>query len=126
MLPNEVPRTRMQAPRKERAHEQVDIGDDPEVLDEDVVREEDDGEIRGVPLGEDLRADEAGAEGVEKDLEGGEEDLAEDVVEADELEVGGEVGVDAVFAEVAVVLHVVALVRISERERGESSKRRVP
>ena len=113
MLPDEVPRTRMQAPREERAHEQVNIRTDPEVLDEDVVREEDDGEVRGVPLGEGLRADEAGAEGVEEDLEGGEEDLAEDVVEADELEVGGEVGVDAVFAEVAVVLHVVALVRFS-------------
>ena len=102
MLSYEVPRTRMQAPRKERAHEQVDIGDDPEVLDDDVVREEDDGEVRGVPLSEGLRAHEAGAESIEEDLEGSadaemsdmmqkgddaayarEEGLPEDVVEAE-------------------------------------------
>jgi predicted ATP-grasp superfamily ATP-dependent carboligase len=62
-----------------------------------------------VPEGRGLRAYETGPEGVEENLEGGEEDFAEDVVEQEQLGTGGEVGVDAVFAEVLVVLDVVPL-----------------
>jgi predicted ATP-grasp superfamily ATP-dependent carboligase len=56
-----------------------------------------------------LRADKSGPEGIKEDLEGGEEDFAEDVVEQEQLGTGGEVGVDAVLAEVLVVLDVVPL-----------------
>jgi hypothetical protein len=56
-----------------------------------------------------LRADDARAEGVEENLEGGEEELAEDVVEQEKLGPGGEVRVDAIFALVFVVLDMIAL-----------------
>jgi hypothetical protein len=62
-----------------------------------------------VPPCRGLRADDARAKGVEEDLEGGEEELAEDVVEQEELGPGGKVGVDAVFALVFVVLDMIAL-----------------
>ena len=42
-----------------------------------------------------------------------EEDLAEDVVQAEQLNPGGKVGVDTVFAEVLVVLNVVTLAVVS-------------
>jgi len=44
-----------------------------------------------------------GPQGVEEDLEGGEEGLAEDGVEEDGFEGGGEVGVETVDAEGFVV-----------------------
>lgn len=53
--------------------------------------------------GEGDAVDEHRAEGVEEDLEGGEEGFAEDGVEEDGLEGGGEIGVEAVDAEGLVV-----------------------
>lgn len=47
--------------------------------------------------------DEHGAEGVEQDLECGEEGLAEEGVEEEGLEGGGEVGVETCYADGFVV-----------------------
>jgi hypothetical protein len=59
--------------------------------------------------GEGHAVDGHGPEGVEEDLEGAEEGLAEDRVEEDGFEGGGEVGVEAVDAEGLVVGEVVGL-----------------
>jgi hypothetical protein len=52
------------------------------------------------------------AEGVEEDLEGREDDLAEQVIEEQQLDTCGQVRVDAVLIEVLVVLDVELLRRV--------------
>jgi hypothetical protein len=60
--------------------------------------------------GEGRAVDEHGAQGVEEDLEGAEEGLAEEGVEEEGFDGGGEVGVEAGDAEGFVVREVVGLV----------------
>lgn len=132
VLGDEVARERVQAAGEEAGHEQVDKRVLPTCRDKDVVEDELRDEVREVPLREGLRAHEARAEGVEEDLEcpagkpvvrgrdarerGGrlcrdlrEEDLAEHVVQADELELGGQVCVDSILPKKLVVLDVISL-----------------
>ena len=59
--------------------------------------------------GEGERVDEHGAEGVEEDLEGAEEGFAEDRVEEEGFEGGGEVGIEAVDAKGFVMGEMVGL-----------------
>jgi hypothetical protein len=77
--------------------------------------------------GEGHAVDGHGPEGVEEDLEGAEEGLAEDRVEEDGLEGGGEVRVEAVDAEGLVVGEVVGLcwLLVVVPEDGESVGRKV-
>lgn len=66
-------------------------------------------DVEGVDLGEWNAVDSHGADGVEEDLEGTEEGFAEDGVEHESFERGGQVGVYAVDAERLVVCQVVRL-----------------
>ena len=132
VLGDEVASERVQTTREEAGHEQVDERVLPADRDEGVVEDELGDEIGEMPLREGLRAHEARAEGVEEDLEcpagkpvvrgrdargrGGrlcrdlrEEDLAEHVVQADELELGGQVCVDSILPKELVVLDVISL-----------------
>ena len=72
-----------------------------------------DGDVEEVDFGEGHAVDGHGAEGVEEDLEGAEEGLAEDGVEEDALDGGGEIGVDAINAEALVVGEVVGLLLLA-------------
>lgn len=74
-----------------------------------VVEGELDEEVEGVDGGEGRAVDEHGAQGVEEDLEGAEEGLAEEGVEEEGFDGGGEVGVEAGDAEGFVVREVVGL-----------------
>ncbi len=67
------------------------------------------GDVDEVHGGEGDPVDEHGTHGVEEDLEGAEEGLAEEGVKEDGFEAGGEVGVEAVDAEGFVVGKVVGL-----------------
>jgi hypothetical protein len=121
VLRDEVPRARVQAAREEAAHDQVRDRAPPERAHEERVERELEGQVERVPERGALRADEARAERVEEDLEGREEGLARDVVEQRELERGGQVRVDAVLAEVLVVLDVVRLARRQRRAWGDAA-----
>ena len=62
-----------------------------------------------MPRGQLLRAHKAWPEGVEEDLEGGKEGFSEHVLQAHQFNLCWKISVDAIFAEVLVVLDVVAL-----------------
>jgi hypothetical protein len=109
VLGDEVAGERVERAGEEGGEEEVEEGGPAPGADDERVEGELREQVGGVPPCRGLCADEAGPEGVEEDLEGGEEELAEDVVEQEELEPGRQVGVDAVFAEVFVVLDVVPL-----------------
>ncbi len=68
-----------------------------------------DDDVYEVDGGEGDLVDEHGAHGVEEDLEGTEEGLAEEGVEENSFEAGGEVGIEAIDAERFVVSEVVGL-----------------
>jgi hypothetical protein len=86
VLRDEVPRRRVQAPRPERAHHKICERVPAASPYEHRVESDLDDQVEEVPVCWRLGTDEARPEGVEEDLEGGEEDLAEDVAEAEELE----------------------------------------
>ena len=132
VLGDEVRRARVETACKEAGLEEVDQRGPAARLDEHVVESELGAHVEEVPARERLRADKTRAEGVEEDLEcpagkpvvrgrdargrGGrlcrdlrEEDLAEHVVQADELELGGQVCVDAILPEKLVVLDMISL-----------------
>lgn len=60
-------------------------------------------DVEGVNAGQGDSVDGHGADGVEEDLEGAEECLAEDGVEYESLEGGGEVGIKPIDAKRLVV-----------------------
>lgn len=76
-------------------------------LDEGVVKGELDDNVEQVNLGERQVVDEHGPQGIEQDLACAEEGLAGDRVEEPCLEIGGQVGVEAIHAERLVVGQVV-------------------
>lgn len=61
--------------------------------------------------GEGRAVDEHGTEGVEEDLESAEEGLAEEGVEEESFDGGGEVGIEACYAQGLVMGKVVGLFR---------------
>lgn len=69
MLCDEMAGTWVEAPCEEAAHEEVYERADTKGLHEDVVKDQLDYEVEQVPFREALGANEAGAEGVEEDLE---------------------------------------------------------
>jgi hypothetical protein len=80
-------------------------------------------DVEDLDVGDGELVDEHGPQGVEEDLEGGEEGFAEDGVEEDGFECGGDVGVQPVDAEGLVVGEVVRLQRVSNPRRIPSSSR---
>jgi hypothetical protein len=111
----------VEATGEEGAGDEVGEGLPAKGPDDEIVEDALDEEVEGVPGGEALGADEAGPEGVEKDLKGAvralrlclvkakgrcvrEESLASDILEAEQLGARWQVGVDAVFAQELVVL----------------------
>lgn len=69
MLRDKMPCKRMQTPCEETRHQEIYQRAGPEEAKDDRVKDELDAEVEEVPLREGLCADEAGAEGVEEDLE---------------------------------------------------------
>lgn len=109
VLGDEVAGERVEGAGEEGGEEEVEDGVEAEGGVEGVVEGELDGDVEVVDPGEGDAVDEGRADGVEEDLEGAEEGLAEDRVEEDDFEGGGEVGVEAVDAEGLVVRQVVGL-----------------
>ena len=103
MLRDEVPRTRVQGSRKKGARDEVYQRVYACVFHEEVVEEDLGEDVEEVELGKRDLVDHHGTESVEEDLEGAEEGLAEDGVEEEGFDGGGEVGVEAVDAEGFVV-----------------------
>jgi len=110
---DEVARAGMQGAREEGAEDQIYEGVGGGVCDEEVVEGQLGEDVEEVDVCEGELVDEHGAEGVEEDLEGAEEGFAEEGVEEEDFEGGGEVGVEAVDPEGFVVGQVVGL------EKGE-------
>lgn len=111
VLGDEVAGEGVQAPGEEGREEQVEDGLGGGEVGEGGVEGELDGDVEEVDRGEGDAVDGHGAEGVEEDLEGAEEGLAEDGVEDESLEGGGQVRVQAVDAEALVVGEVVGAER---------------
>lgn len=109
VLRDEVCRARVQGARKEGREEEVEQRAHACELVERKVERQLRSDVGDVPACEALGADEARAEGVKEDLERGEEDLSEDGIEAEELEAGRQIRVDAVLAEKLVMLDVIPL-----------------
>ena len=107
VLGDEVARQRVQAAREERGEQEVQHRLEPQGAQDRGVE----GELRGHVQGGDPRerhlVDGHGPQGVEEDLEGAEEGLAENRVEEDGLEGRGQVRVQAVDAQGLVVRQVV-------------------
>lgn len=109
VLGDEVAGQRVQGAGEGGGQQEVEQGVCPDVGDEDVVEGELDSDVDEVDAREGDGHDGHGADGVEEDLEGAEEGLAEDGVEEEGLEGGGEVRVEAVYAEGLVVGKMVGL-----------------
>lgn len=107
VLRNEMPGRRVQRAGEEGRQEEVQQRAESKVArqqgDKGVVEGQLDDDVEGVDPGQGDLVDHHGAEGVEEDLEGAEEGLAEDGVEEDGFEGGGEVCVEAVDTEGLVV-----------------------
>lgn len=109
VLGDEVSRERVQAAGKEGREQEVeDRGAGGEAVEEHVDGELD-GDVEGVHPGEGDAVDGHGADGVEEDLEGAEEGLAENGVEHEGFESSGEICIEAIDAEGLVVGQMVGL-----------------
>ena len=104
MFGDEMSGARMETASEERADEEVEERIAAEKPIDGVAERELDGEVGSDPAAELLRPYEPRSEGVKEYLEGAEERLAEDVLQTEHLETSRQVGVDAVLAEVLVVL----------------------
>lgn len=109
VLGDEVAGEGVEAAGEEGGEEEVDEGLDAGEVDEEDVEADLDDDVEEVDARQGHAVDGHRAEGVEEDLEGAEERLAEDGVEEDCLEGGGEVGVEAVYAETLVVGEMIRL-----------------
>lgn len=107
VLGDEVAGAGVQRPREEAAQDQVTQRPPSNILYERVVEGELRHDVECVDLGERQAVDEHGAQGVEEDLEGGEEGLAGDRVEEQGLECRGQIRVEAVDAQRLVVSQMV-------------------
>lgn len=107
VLGDEVARRRVQAPRQEGRQEQVEQGLLAQERDEHVVEAELHGDVGRRHPRERHRVDAHGAQGVEEDLEGAEEGLAQDGVQDHGLERRRQVRVQPVHAQRLVVRQVV-------------------
>lgn len=103
VLGDEVAGEGVQAASQKGGEQQVEEGVGGGVGDEEGVEGELDDDVEEVHPGEGDAVDGHGADGVEEDLERAEEGLAEDGVEEEGLDGGGEVRVEAVYAEGLVV-----------------------
>jgi hypothetical protein len=103
MLSDEVGGARVQGASEEGAEDEVGEGAGAGMADEEGVEGELGDDVEGVDAGQRQAVDEHGPQGVEEDLEGAEEGFAEDGVQEEGFERGGEVGVEAVDAERFVV-----------------------
>lgn len=117
VLGDEVARRGMQRAGEERGEEEVQQRIDAKVareeVDQHVVEGQLDREVDPVHPGKGHAVDGHGPDGVEEDLEGAEEGLAEDRVEEDSFEGGGQVRVESIDAEGLVVGKVVWLGEVS-------------
>ena len=93
MLRNEMPGARMQRSGEERAHNQIGQSFDTCISYEEEIESELSDDVEEVDLGQWELVDHHGTEGVEEDLEGAEEGLAEDGVEEEGFKGSWEVGV---------------------------------
>lgn len=103
VLGDEVAGHGVEAACEEGGEQEVQQGVGGRVAQQEGVEGELDGEVDAVHPREGDAVDGHGPQGVEEDLEGAEEGLAEDGVEEEGFEGGGEVGVEAVYAEGFVV-----------------------
>ena len=107
VLGDEVAGEGVQTSREEAGEDEVQQGVSASVLDEGDVKGDLHDDVEEVQVRQRDLVDHHWAQGVEEDLEGAEEALAEDGVEEDGFEGGGHVGVEAVDAEGLVVREVV-------------------
>lgn len=112
----------MQAPSEEAAEDEVAERIPPRPPHQQRVERYLRDHVGQVPDAGALSAYKARAEGVEEDLERREKGLAEHVAKTQHLEARGQVRVDAVLAEVLVVLDVIGL---REEESAHGLKRRM-
>ena len=89
--------------REEQVEDRVEREEPGQLGGQDVVEAELDGHVERVDARQGDLVDHHGPQGVEEDLEGAEEGLAQDGVEEDGLEGGRQVGVEAIDAEGLVV-----------------------
>lgn len=106
---DEVACDRVQRAGEEGAQDEIAEGFASDVLYEQVVDCELHEDVEGVNAGQRKVVDHHRTEGVEEDLEGGEEGFAGHGVEEPGFEGGWEVGVEAIYAEGLVVGQVVGL-----------------
>lgn len=108
---DKVAGARVQAPRQERAQYHISHCLSTDEVGQGVVEGELDDDVEEVDFRERELVHEHGTEGVEEDLEGGEEGFAGDGIEEEGLESGREIGVQAIDTEGLVVGEVVGLRR---------------
>ena len=109
VLCDEVAGERVQAAGEERGEEEVEESVGGGYAQEDKVEGELNDNVEEVNLGKGHAVDSHGTDGVEEDLEGAKEGLAEDRIEQEGLERGRQVGVKAIDAEALVVGKMVRL-----------------
>lgn len=129
VLGDEVTGQRVQATGQEGREQQVEQGVRGDVVEKQGVEAKLDGQVQVVDPGEGNAVDGHGTEGVEEDLESAEEGLAENRVEHEGLESGGQIGIKTVDAEGLVVGEVVGTeggaVGDSDGEVGEDGEQAV-
>lgn len=128
VLCHKVARRWVQGAGKEGGEEKVEEGIPAPVFDDEIVHEKLHEHVDQVHHGEVDVGDEHRAQGIEEDLEGGEERLAEDVGEHEGLDGGGQVCVVHLVAEELVVQLVVWLERggVGDADREVRDDRKQP
>jgi hypothetical protein len=127
VLGDEVACDGVQGAGEEGAQDEVAESFAADVLHEEVVDGELHEDVESVDARQGQVVDHHGAQGVEEDLEGCEEGFAGDGVEEPGFEGGGEVGVQAVYAERLVVCEMVGLdLDVRPCVRGRSAQVDVP
>jgi len=130
-VPNEVLRDEMgctwvKAASKEAAGDEVYEDVPAPKVEQEIVEGDLCNNVANEPSCRFLCPNKARTKCVEENLEGAEEDLAEDIIEAEELCAGRQVGVDSVLALELVVLDVVRFeqrtVRNADRQIGDDGK----
>lgn len=109
VLRNEMPRTWVQAPRQERAQDEICHCLSADELNKCVVESELDDNVEEVDHGHRELVHEHRTQSIEEDLEGSEEGFPGYGVEEEGFEGGGEVGVESLHAEGFVVRKMIGL-----------------